>query len=178
MLGQAVPHPRHDNDDDNNAMAKTKGIKTIKPGSLKTKETSPLQANKITTHRTKKAASPAAKRTTVAKFLALQRTGDGEFCERTLQKTQALKQSTKDDDMRAVIVQSDIPHGSFKGQISHYFRQFGVLENVKPGCSKRTGQSYGYAYMVFQHYEVAKIMAVDMNGYLTFAKIVKCSHSS
>lgn len=76
--------------------------------------------------------------------------------------------------MRAVIVQSNIPHGSFKGQISHYFRQFGVLENVKPGCSKRTGQSYGYAYMVFQHYEVAKIMAVDMNGYLTFAKIVKC----
>ena len=40
---------------------------------------------------------------------------------------------------------------------------------------QQSGQSCGYAYVEFQHYEVAQIVAKHMDGYLTFGKIMKCT---
>ncbi|MPC22824.1 MKI67 FHA domain-interacting nucleolar phosphoprotein [Portunus trituberculatus] len=155
-------------------MAKIKSVKTTKPGPPKAKKTSPLKVKKTVTQKAKKAASPATRKNTAVKFLALKKTADREFRKKTLQKRKFLKEREAQDEGRAVIVLSHTPHGFFEGQIKRYFRQFGVVENVRLVRSKKTGRSCGYAYVEFQHYEVAQIVAKHMDGYLTFGKIMKC----
>lgn len=41
------------------------------------------------------------------------------------------------DGKRGVIALSNIPHGFFEGEMRRYFRQFGVLENIRLVRSKR-----------------------------------------
>lgn len=41
------------------------------------------------------------------------------------------------EEKRGVVVISNIPHGFFEGQMERYFRQFGVLENLRLVRSKR-----------------------------------------
>jgi nucleolar protein 15 len=40
--------------------------------------------------------------------------------------------------------------------------------------SKKSTKSKGYAYLQFQHSEVAKIAAEAMNGYMMFGQTLKC----
>ena len=42
--------------------------------------------------------------------------------------------------------------------------------------STQTGKSKGYAYIEFQHKEVAKLVAETMNNYLMFTRILKCKY--
>ena len=43
--------------------------------------------------------------------------------------------------------------------------------------TKQTGNSKGYAFVEFQHEEVAKVVAETMDNYLMFDKLLKCKES-
>lgn len=61
---------------------------------------------------------------------------------------------------------SHIPHGFYEDQLLGYFNQFGKVTRVRLSRSKKTAKSKGYAFVEFQHPEVADIAAETMNGYL------------
>lgn len=68
-----------------------------------------------------------------------------------------------------------LPHGFFEKQLKEYFGQFGTVSKVRVSRSKRTAASKGYAFLKFQHAEVARIAAEAMNGYMMFGHTLKCS---
>ena len=55
-----------------------------------------------------------------------------------------------------------------------YFGQFGKVTKVRVSRSKKTGRSKGYAFLQFQHAEVAAIAADAMNGYMMFGHTLRC----
>ena len=55
-----------------------------------------------------------------------------------------------------------------------YFGQFGKVTRTRVCRSKRTGRSKGYAFLQFQHSEVAGIAADTMNGYMMFGHTLQC----
>lgn len=55
-----------------------------------------------------------------------------------------------------------------------YFGQFGKVTKLRVSRSKRTGASKGYAFLQFQHSEVAKIAAESMNGYMMYGQTLQC----
>uniref|UniRef100_A0A1Y1MPF7 RRM domain-containing protein n=1 Tax=Photinus pyralis TaxID=7054 RepID=A0A1Y1MPF7_PHOPY len=63
-----------------------------------------------------------------------------------------------------------IPHGFYEEEMRSYFGQFGKVINVRLYRSPRTGKSQGYAFIEFEHSEVAKIAAETMDNYLMFKK--------
>jgi len=73
-----------------------------------------------------------------------------------------------------VVFLKHIPYGFFEPQMKKYFEQFGVITRLRLARSKKTGKSKGYAYIEFQHKEVAKLVAETMNNYLMFTRILKC----
>lgn len=63
----------------------------MKPGPPKAKKTAPLKAKKTVTLKAKNNTSPKAKKSSAAKFLALNKTDDGRFRQKALQKRQTLQ---------------------------------------------------------------------------------------
>ena len=57
---------------------------------------------------------------------------------------------------------------------AEYFEQFGKVSKVRVSRSKRTGKSRGYAFLQFQHAEVAAIAAEAMDGYMMFGQTLRC----
>ncbi|XP_045597079.2 neurofilament heavy polypeptide [Procambarus clarkii] len=113
-----------------------------------------------------------------ASLLALKPSKDAEFRKKSIKNRKTLKTGKKwlagQEVKRGVIYLSRIPYGFFEAAMLKFFRQFGVVKNIILARSKKTGASCGYAYIEFEHYEVAKIVAKIMDGYLTFGKIMKC----
>jgi nucleolar protein 15 len=58
---------------------------------------------------------------------------------------------------------------------AEYFGQFGSVSKVRVSRSKRSTASKGYAFLKFQHAEVARIACEAMNGYMMFGHTLKCS---
>ncbi|PNW79833.1 hypothetical protein CHLRE_08g368500v5 [Chlamydomonas reinhardtii] len=82
---------------------------------------------------------------------------------------------TEDDTAQArVIYVGHIPHGFFEKQMLGYFSQFGKVTRVRLSRSKRTGNSKGYAFIEFQHPEVARVAAEAMDGYFIFKQRLSC----
>ncbi|KAG2428870.1 hypothetical protein HYH02_014193 [Chlamydomonas schloesseri] len=73
-----------------------------------------------------------------------------------------------------VIYVGHIPHGFFEKQMLGYFSQFGKVTRVRLSRSKRTGNSKGYAFIEFQHPEVARVAAEAMDGYFLFKQRLTC----
>jgi nucleolar protein 15 len=59
--------------------------------------------------------------------------------------------------------------------VAEYFGQFGSVSKVRVSRSKRSTASKGFAFLKFQHAEVARIAAEAMNGYMMFGHTLKCS---
>lgn len=57
---------------------------------------------------------------------------------------------------------------------AEFFTQFGKLTKVRLSRSKTTGKAKHYAYLQFQHQEVAKIAAEAMDGYFMFTQKITC----
>jgi nucleolar protein 15 len=72
------------------------------------------------------------------------------------------------------VVLSRIPHGFFEEQMREYFSQFGKVTKLRLSRNKKTGKSKHYAFIEFEHEEVAKIVAETMNGYLLFNHVLQC----
>eukprot|EP00892_Ulva_mutabilis_P006766 jgi/Ulvmu1/4461/UM002_0186.1 len=73
-----------------------------------------------------------------------------------------------------VIYVGHLPHGFFEKELRGYFGQFGRVTKVRVSRSKRTAASKGYAFLQFQHSEVAEIAAEAMNGYMMFGQKLQC----
>lgn len=67
-----------------------------------------------------------------------------------------------------------IPHGFFEKQLLGYFAQFGKVTRVRLSRNKKTGKYKHYAFVEFQHPEVAVIAAETMNGYMMFTQKLVC----
>ena len=59
-------------------------------------------------------------------------------------------------------------------ELRGFFTQFGKITKLRLARSKKTGRSKGYAYVEFQHKDVAKEAEKAMNGYMMFKKKVEC----
>jgi nucleolar protein 15 len=69
-----------------------------------------------------------------------------------------------------VIYLGHIPHGFYEEQMKGFFSQFGTVKRLKLSRSKKTGKSKGYAFIEFDHREVADVVAKTLNGYILFTK--------
>lgn len=52
-----------------------------------------------------------------------------------------------------------------------FFSQFGRLQRVRVSRSKRSGKAKHYAFLEFQHADVAQIAADTMDGYFLFKQV-------
>jgi RNA recognition motif-containing protein len=52
-----------------------------------------------------------------------------------------------------------------------FFSQFGRLLRVRMSRSKKTAKAKHYAFLEFQHADVAQIAAVTMDGYFLFKQV-------
>lgn len=57
--------------------------------------------------------------------------------------------------------------------MTQYFKQFGMVTNVRVIRSKRTGNSKGFAFVEFKEPAVAEIVAETMNNYLMGKRLIK-----
>ncbi|KAK9685800.1 RNA recognition motif [Popillia japonica] len=69
-----------------------------------------------------------------------------------------------------------LPHGFYEEEMREYFKQFGVVTNVRVCRSKRTGKSKGYGFVQFLHPEVAQVAAETMDNYLFFNRRLVCKY--
>jgi len=74
---------------------------------------------------------------------------------------------------RGVIYLGHLPHGFYEPQMRAFFRQFGKVTRLRMARSKKTGHCKGFAFIEFEHAEVAQLVAETMNGYLLFEKVLK-----
>lgn len=86
------------------------------------------------------------------------------------------KQQKDATSKRGVIYVGHIPHGFYEEQMRGYFRQFGVVTNVRVMRSRKTGASKGYGFVQFLDEDVAKVAAETMNNYLMNNRLVKCKY--
>lgn len=54
-----------------------------------------------------------------------------------------------------------------------FFSQFGKLQRVRLSRSKQSAKPKHYAFLEFQHADVAKIAAETMDGYFMFKQVIK-----
>ncbi|KAL6755310.1 hypothetical protein V8C86DRAFT_2678930 [Haematococcus lacustris] len=67
-----------------------------------------------------------------------------------------------------LVVCRNLPHGFYEKELLGFFSQFGKLTRVRLSRSKKTGKAKHYAFLEFQHPEVAEIAAGAMDGYFMF----------
>ncbi|KAJ8733339.1 hypothetical protein PYW08_001637 [Mythimna loreyi] len=77
---------------------------------------------------------------------------------------------------RGLVYLSHIPHGFYEHQMTQYFKQFGVVTNVRVIRSKRTGNSKGFAFVEFKEPAVGQIVAETMNNYLMGKRLIKAAY--
>ncbi|GFH18099.1 RRM domain-containing protein [Haematococcus lacustris] len=58
-----------------------------------------------------------------------------------------------------VVYIGNLPHGFYEKELLGFFSQFGKLTRVRLSRSKKTGKAKHYAFLEFQHPEVAEIAA-------------------
>ncbi|XP_061710882.1 MKI67 FHA domain-interacting nucleolar phosphoprotein isoform X2 [Cydia pomonella] len=85
-----------------------------------------------------------------------------------------LKEKKKRPD-RGLVYLSHIPHGFYEHEMTQYFKQFGMVTNVRVIRSPRTGRSKGYAFVEFREPAVAEIVAETMNNYLMGKRLIKAA---
>ncbi|KAI8424504.1 hypothetical protein MSG28_002967 [Choristoneura fumiferana] len=74
---------------------------------------------------------------------------------------------------RGLVYLSHIPHGFYEHQMTEYFKQFGMVTNVRVIRSPRTGRSKGFGFVEFREPAVAEIVAETMNNYLMGKRLIK-----
>lgn len=66
-----------------------------------------------------------------------------------------------------------LPHGFNEEELHGYFSQFGQISRLRVSRNKQTGAPKHYAFLEFQHAEVAKIVAETMSNYLLFGHLLQ-----
>lgn len=78
------------------------------------------------------------------------------------------------EDSSSVVYIGHLPHGFYESEMLGFFSQFGNLKHVRMSRNKKTGKSKRYAFLEFEHKEVARIAAETMDGYFMFAQKLVC----
>ena len=76
-----------------------------------------------------------------------------------------------------VVYLGRIPHGFYEEQMQAYFAQFGTVTRLRLSRNKKTGKSKHYAFLEFEHKDVAEVVAETMDNYLLFSHLLKCTSS-
>jgi len=74
----------------------------------------------------------------------------------------------------AVVYLGHIPHGFYEEQMKGFFTQFGTVSRLRLARNRKTGRSKHFAFIEFEHREVAEVVSKAMNGYLLYSKILEC----
>eukprot|EP00792_Barthelona_sp_PAP020_P007249 TRINITY_DN3131_c1_g3_i1.p1 TRINITY_DN3131_c1_g3~~TRINITY_DN3131_c1_g3_i1.p1 ORF type:complete len:237 (+),score=77.15 TRINITY_DN3131_c1_g3_i1:766-1476(+) len=77
-------------------------------------------------------------------------------------------------DGPTVVYIGHLPHGFYELQLKEYFEQFGHVKNVRVSRNKQTGRSKHYAFVEFDHPEVAAIVQETMDGYFIHRRLLQC----
>jgi nucleolar protein 15 len=85
-------------------------------------------------------------------------------------KKRLKKGGANDNDSSSVIYLGHIPHGFYEKEMRGFFTQFGEILRIRLSRNKKTGNSKHYAFIEFQHDNVAQIVADTMDGYYLFDK--------
>lgn len=103
--------------------------------------------------------------------------GDGKKTKtKKIKLTKKLNQHWGDGEKKDnVIYLGRLPNGFEEEEMKGFFEQFGTVKYVALGRSKRTGGSKGYAHIMFEDEEVAKIVAETMSGYFLMQKRLICN---
>jgi len=75
---------------------------------------------------------------------------------------------------RGVIHIGRVPHGFYEDQMRGYFSQFGEVTRLRLSRNKKTGRSKHYAFVEFDSYKVAEIVADTMDNYLLHGHMLRC----
>ena len=75
----------------------------------------------------------------------------------------------------SVVYLGRIPFGFFEDQMRSYFKQFGDIKRLRLSRNKKTGKSKNFAFIEFEHAEVAEIVASTHNNMLISDRAVKCA---
>ncbi|KAF5841374.1 hypothetical protein DUNSADRAFT_13242 [Dunaliella salina] len=95
-------------------------------------------------------------------------------------RKQQQHQSSQDDNAAQpsgssrVIYLGNLPHGFYEKELLGYFSQFGKLTRVRLSRNKKTGKAKHYAFLEFQHPDVARIVSDAMDGYFMFSQRLSC----
>jgi nucleolar protein 15 len=88
----------------------------------------------------------------------------------------AAKPAVKEDPGESsVIFLGRIPFGFFEDQMQAYFKQFGEVKRLRLSRNKKTGKSKHFAFIEFEHPEVAEIVASTHNNMLICDRAIKCA---
>ena len=74
-----------------------------------------------------------------------------------------------------VVYLGRVPFGFFEEQMQAYFSQFGVVKRLRLSRNKKTGKSKHFAFIEFEHAEVADIVASTHDNMLMCDRAIKCS---
>ena len=74
-----------------------------------------------------------------------------------------------------VVYLGRIPFGFFEDQMREYFKQFGNVKRLRLSRNKKTGKSKNFAFVEFEHPEVADIVASTHNNMLMCDRAIKCA---
>lgn len=76
--------------------------------------------------------------------------------------------------MTSIVYIGHLPHGFYEDELLGFFSQFGRLARVRVSRSKKTAKAKHYAFLEFQHPDVAQIAAQTMDGYFLFKQRLSC----
>jgi nucleolar protein 15 len=112
-------------------------------------------------------------------FLALEGDDQKDFERRVADHKKKMSTASSSgaasgSNVPGVVYLGHVPHGFYEKEMKSFFSQFGRVTRLRLSRSKRTGRSKGYAFLEFQHQEVAQVAADTMNNYLMFRQILKC----
>ncbi|KAI3389716.1 hypothetical protein SNEBB_008128 [Seison nebaliae] len=77
-------------------------------------------------------------------------------------------------EKRGVLYIGHLPPTFTEKAIYEYFSQFGTITRLRVSRSKISGRSKGYAFLEYEHREVAQEVSKAMNDYLLKNRFLKC----
>ncbi|KAL5251458.1 hypothetical protein ACHWQZ_G016977 [Mnemiopsis leidyi] len=82
----------------------------------------------------------------------------------------------KDYKGMGVVYVGHIPQHFQEKEMRQFFEQFGDILKLRISRSKKTANSKGYAFILYENEEVAKIVANTMNDYILCGRLLKCQY--
>lgn len=77
-----------------------------------------------------------------------------------------------------VVFVGHIPFGFFEKEMGSFFSQFGRIKRMRLSRNKKTGRPKNYAFLEFEHEDVAKIVAETMDKYLMHGRMLTCTQKN